>query len=45
MEGENIVMPTIIQEVVAILDRSGSMNGKEEANERCADSTFCEFSL
>ena len=30
MEGENIVMPTIIQEVVAILDRSGSMNGKEE---------------
>ena len=30
MEGENIVMPTIIQEVVAILDRSGSMNGKED---------------
>ena len=30
MEGENNVMPTVIQEVVAIMDRSGSMCGKEE---------------
>lgn len=28
MEGKNIIMPNIIQEVVAILDRSGSMNYK-----------------